>query len=186
MLLATGSIDADGTPRIHFELSGRPFRRGKAGPTLEGVIDTGFVGFVSIPIEQAFLRELPVAGFTYAKVADGRTTKRLTAKGYARIGNRSEQVAIILEPSSDEILIGVALLRALDLALLLSRDQVLLLDERSASMFVDLGSDGDCVRDSSGLPDWGTSITHENLHDLSQSEVHEESGNVGVASGARG
>ena len=156
MPLATGSIDEDGTPRIHFELSGRPFRRGKAGPTLEGVIDTGFVGFVSIPLQEAFLRELPLAGFTYAKVADGRTTKRLTARGYARIGNRSEKVTVILEPSSDEILIGVALLRARELALLLSRDQVLLLDERSASIFLGLGSGGDCVRDSSGLSDWET------------------------------
>jgi hypothetical protein len=65
------------------------------------------------------------------KLADGRVLSRLTCSGYARIGARSEQITVMLEPESDEILIGVALLRALGLALLITRDQVLLLDQES-------------------------------------------------------
>ena len=157
MAVATGFTDADGTPRIHFELSSSRSRRGKAAAQLEGVIDTGFVGFVSVPIEQAFVRRLQLEGYTYAKLADGRTSKCLTATGYVRIGERCEEITVILEPNSDEVLIGVALLRALGLALVLTRNEVLLLDERSTSMFLGSGGGEGCVRDSSGLPDWGTS-----------------------------
>jgi hypothetical protein len=52
--------------------------------------------------------------------------------------HRCEQVAVILEPESDEVLIGVALLRALVLALLVTRDEVLLLDQDSIDEFRNL------------------------------------------------
>lgn len=68
---------------------------------------------------------------TSVKVADGRSCELLTANTHVRIGDRSESVSVILQPGSTEILVGVALLRALDPALLLTRDNVLLLDQDS-------------------------------------------------------
>jgi predicted aspartyl protease len=112
------------------------------------VIDTGFTGFISLPLRQAFPLKLVLAGESFMRLADGRSADRLTCTGYARIGHRSEEIAVILEPDSQEVLIGVALLRALGLALLLTRDEVLLLDQEAIDDFRAFGAGTSCVRDS--------------------------------------
>jgi predicted aspartyl protease len=149
MRVATGSLDAEGTPRLWFELSAERFDGERAGTYLEGVIDTGFVGFVSMPLPRAFPLKLALAGRSVIRLADGSSGDRFTCTGHARIGERSEEIAVILEPASQEVLIGVALLRALGLALLVTRDEVLLLDQDAIDDFRGFGPGTSCVRDSS-------------------------------------
>jgi hypothetical protein len=49
MRVASGFLDAQGTPRLRFELSGDSARSAEANCKLEGIIDTGFSGFISMP-----------------------------------------------------------------------------------------------------------------------------------------
>jgi clan AA aspartic protease len=131
MLVACGFFDEDHTPQLRFDISGRQFEDGSRVAKLEAVIDTGFVGFVSLPMEHAFALKLPLEGQSTVRLADGRSVDQITVEAHVRIGDRSERVTAILQPGSSEVLIGVALLRALNLALLVTRHDVLLLDQDS-------------------------------------------------------
>lgn len=148
MRVATGTFDKDGVPCLSFELSAGRLGTEQSGATLKAIIDTGFAGFVSMPLERAFAFKLALEGYSVVQLADGHTAPKLTCRGYARIGGRSEEVTVMLEPESDEVLIGVALLRALGLALLMTRNEVWLLDQDAIDDFVGAGPAGGRMRDS--------------------------------------
>jgi hypothetical protein len=70
---------------------------------------------------------------------------KLTAKGMARVGEEDEVGVVILEPSSNDVLIGMAFLRLFEKALFVTQDTVLLVDEsRKPDM------DGEQVGDEPG------------------------------------
>jgi predicted aspartyl protease len=88
------------------------------------IIDTGFDGFVSMPMAQAFPLGLPLRGAIEVTLADGRNATKLHALGRAMIGDHANWGAVILEPASDEILIGLKFLQVFDLALVLTRSEI--------------------------------------------------------------
>ena len=121
----TGFFSKSGSPALKFSLHG-PFG---TPVEFEGILDTGFTGFVSMPLLSALPLGLVLFGTASIELADGSKCARITAQGMADIGGESEVGVVILEPNSNDILIGMAFLRLFKRALFLSSSLVLLLDE---------------------------------------------------------
>ncbi len=121
----TGYFANSGSPALKATISG-PFTDGLE---YEGIIDTGFTGFLSIPIIEGIRLGLVLHGTTKVSFADGSDNYRLTARAMVEVhGNKKVGVAI-LEPSSNEILIGMDFLRLFKRALFVSHDLVTLVNE---------------------------------------------------------
>ncbi len=123
--MLVGFFTKNGSPAIRIRISG------PVGDRLEfeAVIDTGFTGFLSIPMVKAFPLGLPLFGTTAITFADGSSQTRLTGAARITVGSDSNVGTAILEWSSNEILIGMAFLRLFKKALFVSKDFVVLVDE---------------------------------------------------------
>src|SRR5215831_9864441 len=92
----TGFLDNTGSPALRISISG-PL---SAGQEFDAIIDTGFTGFVSMPLLSAFPLGLLLYGTVAITLADGSTAPKLTARGMVKVGNEGKVGIVILEPSS--------------------------------------------------------------------------------------
>jgi len=99
-----GFLDSAGTPRLKILISGVLSNEPQE---FEAIVDTGFTGFISMPILKAFPLGLPLLGTTTVMLADGATASKLTALGRAHLGAEINFGVIILEPNSSDVLIGM-------------------------------------------------------------------------------
>ena len=95
----------------------------------EAIVDTGFTGFVSMPFIKAFPLGLPLYGSTSVVLADGKSQARLIAEAQVVVGSDSQIGLVILEPSSNEILVGMDFLRHFKPALILASYGLALIQE---------------------------------------------------------
>ncbi|MEP7244612.1 MAG: hypothetical protein ABI885_13170 [Gammaproteobacteria bacterium] len=128
MLIAKGFFNSSGKPCLQITLAGVVDSGAESVP-LEAVVDTGFTGHLSIPLRRAFACGLPLSDLVAVTLADGESYERLAARGRVTVTDRTEWVSVLLEPNSNEILAGMQLFRELGVALLITRDKVLLFDE---------------------------------------------------------
>lgn len=124
-IFPTGYFNSKGSPCIKISISG-VFNPGKE---FEVIIDTGFSGFISMPMLKAFPLGLPLFGTTNITLADASTTPRLTAIGRAAFNNANEAGVIILEPQSADILVGMDFLRTFKLGLWTGKSEIILMAE---------------------------------------------------------
>lgn len=125
-----GSYGEHGDPCINF------FLRGVAHPApgieYEGIVDTGFSGFVQVNILEACRLQLPLEGVTSVRLADGSTKATLTAIGLASLSEDPDETpvrgTVHLSPST-EVLIGMEFLRAFGKGLGIFKDSVFLLPD---------------------------------------------------------
>ncbi len=104
----TGSINNDGSPVIQISLRG-PIPGTQVD--FEAIVDTGFSGFLSVPLFQVFPAGLVLYGTTSVVFANGSVGYRLTALGKVVVEQQSAFGLITLEPSSEAVLAGMDLLR---------------------------------------------------------------------------
>jgi predicted aspartyl protease len=121
----TGHFDERGNPCLKFRIRGVA----PEGLELSGTIDTGFTGFIQVPIEHAFRLRLPLEGSASYTLADGSTGSNYTAIGHVTFGGVELEGVITLEPYDADILIGLAFLRQFKLALTISSKIVSLMSE---------------------------------------------------------
>ena len=113
----TGYFNELGSPAIKISVYGvaPAFQQ-----EIEAVVDTGFTGFLSVPLVQAFPLGVVLVGTTPVAFADGSTSYRLTAWGTAAVGGQQESGIIMLEPDSNEVLLGMEFIKAFQKTLLVS------------------------------------------------------------------
>ena len=113
-------------PSIKVHLSGTTTNETE----FDALIDTGFSGFLSMPLVSAFPLGLTLYGTVNIVLADGSTSSRLTAYGRARIESEFSSGVIILETGSQEVLAGMEFLSAFDKRLVISpRKSTVLLED---------------------------------------------------------
>lgn len=101
-----GKINQVGSPIIEIEVYGR---KGKV--TIEGILDTGFDGFICLPIALAVPLELELRDVTDSELADGTIIENeLVFGGKVRWQGKMVMVDILLTKASDT-LIGTGLLK---------------------------------------------------------------------------
>jgi clan AA aspartic protease len=111
MSKVTGSFDSVGNPTIRITVSGSI---DGAKQQFEAIIDTGFTGFLWMPLVQAIPLGLRLYGTTSLTLADGSTITNLVATGQVSISqDRLSTGVIVLQTSSSEVLVGMDFIRAL-------------------------------------------------------------------------
>lgn len=102
-----GSLAANGDPIIEVIVVGAFGQP----TTFSCVIDTGFTGFLSIPLLQAFPIGLILAGTMDVTLANGVTEPKLFCLGQAKIGQDEKWGIILIENKSKQTLLGMAFLK---------------------------------------------------------------------------
>ena len=105
-------------------------RHAPPGIEYTGIIDTGFTGFVQLPLAVAIELALPLEGTTSVMLADGSTAAKLTAQAQATLLEESEVGIVIIEFHSPEILVGMDFLRRFRRGLIVSRQVIGLVPEQ--------------------------------------------------------
>jgi predicted aspartyl protease len=96
----------------------------------EVMIDTGFTGFLLMPIMSAFPLGLTLVGTGNYTLADNSTSPKLLAMGSVMIGSEDPvHGVIVLEPNQCGLLLGMDFLTKARRSLMVSRLGVALVDE---------------------------------------------------------
>ena len=103
----TGSFDSSGCPTIEIEVSG-PVTNPKRFAVM---VDTGFSGFLLLPLLEAFPVGLILTGTTTVVLADGSQQIKLTCIGQVGFAGRSEIGLVIIEPQNTQALVGMEFLK---------------------------------------------------------------------------
>ena len=109
----TGSFGSSGSPELKVKISGMV----GDGVEFTAIIDTGFTGFLSMPLVAAFPLGLLLFGTMNLVLADGSTSFRLTAYGSISVEAEKKSGIIVLEPASGEVLVGMEFLKRFGKAL---------------------------------------------------------------------
>jgi predicted aspartyl protease len=134
MQITNGAFDGIGNPTVSIQVAGV---YSSPPETFNAIIDTGFTGFLSMPIIRAFPLGLPLRGSTDVTLADGKTQSRLMADALVTVGGQSHTGLVILEPAATDVLLGMDFLRTFSLALLVSAIGVALVDEGTVKQAFD-------------------------------------------------
>lgn len=103
----------------------------------EVMIDTGFTGFLLMPIMSAFPLGLPLLGTGNYTLADNSTSAKLLAHGNVIIGDEDPVTGIVvLEPNECTVLLGMDFLRRAKRCLSVSVKGVALTDEDTVEHFL--------------------------------------------------
>ena len=93
------------------------------------MIDTGFTGFLSIPLTAAFPLALTLLGTTNYELADGSVSPKLLGVGTIELEDETATGTVVLESASTGLLVGMEFLAKLNKSLILSKNGVWLVDE---------------------------------------------------------
>ena len=115
----TGYFNSTGAPAIKILLSG-VIQKNRT--EFEALIDTGFSGFISIPILDAFPLGLVLRGSMRITYGDGASSDKLYALGEVSIGKESGAGLIILEEGPATVLVGMEFLRIFRKRLIVSAE----------------------------------------------------------------
>jgi predicted aspartyl protease len=126
MAVKIGYLDASGHPHVKVRIWGLSEQFAQE---FEAMIDTGFTGFLSIPITAAFPLALTLFGTTNYELADGSISPKLLGYGTVELEGEQAEGSIVLESKSNGLLLGMEFLRKLNKALIVSKNGVVLADE---------------------------------------------------------
>jgi predicted aspartyl protease len=126
MATATGFFDNSGSPAVSIGISGAIQQQ---PADFNALIDTGFSGFISMPMVKAFPLGLILSGTVSVVLADGSSAYRITASGTVWLGADRQSGEIILETGTGEVLLGMEFLRTFRKRLIVSYNQGVILED---------------------------------------------------------
>lgn len=126
-MVGIGFFDQQGNACLKFHLCG--VNHDEPGLEFSGIIDTGFTGFLQVPIQHAFSLGLPLNGTVSATLADASQVTCLTALGRTTFAKQTLVGVVMLEFQSQDILIGMDFLRQFKASLVIAKGHVVLFDE---------------------------------------------------------
>ena len=121
----TGFFNNSGSPVIRITVCG-VFEQAKQ--EFDAVLDTGFTGFLSMPLVQAFPLGLILVGTTSTILADGSSSPKLMALGRITIGEQTETGIVLLGGNQRDVLVGMQFLKSFRKTFMLAEGGFLLLD----------------------------------------------------------
>ncbi len=124
-MLIPGSFDADGSPTIKIKITGDLGSR-----EYVAVIDTGFTGFVALPLAEMIPLGLRTEGATSVTLGNGAVIDNLVAPGRVTLGSQTESGTVVLDDTGNDILVGLAFLRTFKIALIVTDVVVVLYDSQ--------------------------------------------------------
>jgi predicted aspartyl protease len=127
----TGSFNSSGSPTVEISVSG-PLTNPTA---FTAIMDTGFTGFLLLPILQAFPVGLILQGTVPISLADGSTQTKLTCLGMLHFDGETQTGLIIIEPQNADVLLGMDFLRKFNRQLIVDAPNGIVKFERSEKLF---------------------------------------------------
>jgi len=125
-----GHFDDDGNPCILCHIRG--IKHSHPGLEYVGIIDTGFSGFIKLPMDVGIRLSLPLEGIQFGTLADESQIKMLTASADVTVGEETKTGTALLSWTSGPILVGMKFLRMFERALFISESAgVMLVEETS-------------------------------------------------------
>jgi predicted aspartyl protease len=124
-MLLVGAFDEAGNATVRIRVSGE-----LGAIDYTAIIDTGFSGFVALP-----LVDIVPLGFSTEPAAasvmlgNGTIIPNLVAQGNVTLGGQTETGAVLLDDTSNDVLVGMAFLRKFKLALIVTDTAVVLYDK---------------------------------------------------------
>jgi predicted aspartyl protease len=127
MTSGAGHFDSLGNPCLKFHLCG--VAHDPPGLEFEAIIDTGFSGFIQLPMRHAFSLKLPLEGTSSYVLADGSRGTSLTALAHTTFGGTTVLGVVSLTPGSLDVLVGMDFLRRFKLGLIMTKGTIVLSDD---------------------------------------------------------
>jgi len=149
-MLIPGGFESSGSPIIAIRVAGP-----SGSKTYWAVIDTGFTGFVELPLIEMVDLGLKSQGATNVMLGDGSVITNLLSSADVHLGNQIENGTVLLADNSSGVLIGMAFLREFKKSLILTNSAVVLYDEHETlETIVDL-----MKRQPQGQPNTSPGVT---------------------------
>jgi predicted aspartyl protease len=127
MASGVGHFDSLGNACIKFHLCGVIHK--EPGLEFEGIIDTGFTGFIQLPLQHAFSLKLPLEGTASYTLADGTQTACLIALAKTTFAGKMVIGAVTLAAGSRDILVGMGFLRQFKFGMIMVKNRIVMIDE---------------------------------------------------------
>jgi clan AA aspartic protease len=127
MTSGAGHFDSLGNPCLKFHLCG--VAHDPPGLEFEAIIDTGFSGFIQLPMQHAFSLKLPLEGTSSYVLADGTRGTSLTALASTTFGEKTVLGVVSLTPGSQDVLVGMDFLRRFKLGLIVMSGRIELVND---------------------------------------------------------
>jgi len=123
-MLILGSFDEYGNATVGIEVAGA-----SGSKAYRAIIDTGFSGFVALPLMEMIPLGLSTQGAANVMLGDGSIISSSVSTGAVTLGGQVESGTILLDDNSTDILVGMAFLREFKIALIVTNNTVVLYDE---------------------------------------------------------
>ncbi len=134
MASGQGHFDEQGNVCLKLHLCG--VAHAQPGVEFTGILDTGFTGFIQLPMQHAFSLKLPLEGTATYTLADGSSATCLTALAQTEFAGKTQTGLVTLAMGSKDILIGMGFLRQFELGVIIFAGNVYFLDEEAAQDMV--------------------------------------------------
>ena len=120
-MLIPGSFDTAGNAVVKIQITGD-----LGNKEYTAIIDTGFSGFVVIPLAEMIPLGLRTEGAASVMLGNGTIIDNLVARGSVTLGSQTQSGTVLLDETSNDILIGMSFLRTFNLALIVTATVVVL------------------------------------------------------------
>jgi predicted aspartyl protease len=128
MLVKQGKLDANGHPYVEIRVSAEDTEG--SGATFEALIDTGFTGFVSLPIIAATTLKLQPHTTARYELANGKLCDPIPlARAFACVDGDKFVAGVVSISEHARVLVGVEFLRTCGKSLIFSSDSVGIIDD---------------------------------------------------------